>query len=259
MKKLVLSFFASVFCIVLYAQDTPTPTGPVLMEIQKPVDTVRKDSVAPTFERGYANVYVFPASSFNAGKVYAPILYTPPTVISTSNSYYSSVDPEKASFGYAFGIEYETKEIFHRFYIGIGGELQKFSYSGSVTEVTVYGKGATADSSSKKLSYTWSASNVSVPIRIHVMAYQNSKFRFDVAFGASLGLVTQSNSGDQSEQSDDAFPNLYLIGIAGLGAEYNFMREDLLRVEPCYYYGLTSSPNGRKLGSFGIRIGFMFD
>ena len=259
MKRLLLSFFASMLCVALVAQVTP-PAGPVLMEIQKPIDTVRKDSVAPTFQKGYANFYLMPASSFNAGKVYAPILYAPVTAISSSHSYYSSVDAEKKGFGYAVGIEYETKEILNRFYIGIGGEVQKCTYSGSVTEVTVYGNGgASADSVKQKLSYSWSALDVSIPIRIHVMAYQTSKLRLDVAFGASLGLITQSNSGDQSEQSDDSFTNLYMFGIVGIGAEYNFLREDLIRIEPCYYYGITTSPQGRKLGSIGLRLGFMFD
>jgi hypothetical protein len=257
MKKLLLSFFASVLCTLLAAQVTP-PAGPILMEVQRPVDTVHKDSVLPTFERGYANVYVLASSSFNIGQV-APLPLPPQTLLSTNYSYYSSVSPEKSNFGYAFGIEYETKEILHRFYIGIGGELQKFSYSGSATEVSVYKGGSVYDSATQKVNYSWSASYVSIPIRIHVMAYQNSKFRFDAAFGVSVGLVSQSNSGDQSAQNDDAFSRTYVFGIFGIGAEYNFMREDLLRFEPCYYYGLTTSPAGRKLGSFGIRIGFMFD
>jgi hypothetical protein len=259
MKKALLSILILFFCNLLLAQDTP-PNGPQLTEIKTATaDTVKADTLKHTYEKGYANVYVFGPSSFNRGAVLAPQLYAPLNVLSTTYNYYSAYDKEKAGVGYAFGIEYETKEFAKRFYIGIGGEMQKYQYSGVVTEVTVYTGGTTKDSTAQKLAYSWSVTNVNIPVRIHIMAYQNEKFRFDVAFGASIGKLTQTNSADQSNQSDDAFNSTYMTGIIGIGAEYNFIREDLLRIEPCYYVGLEKSPGGRRLASFGIRLGFMFD
>jgi hypothetical protein len=256
MRKLLLIVTCCVYSARLFAQqDAQQPQSNVFFKAAAP-DTTGNDTLPPFIKHSFG-FYFMPASTFNSGTAVAPP-YDPNQIgIVGTRTYYSSVGPDKAAFGFSFGADYQSKPFAKRLFYTVGVSMADIKYSGTATLVTVSPN--PVYNSTEIDAYSWSALTANILAEFHFAYYQKKNLRLNIYVGAVPNFyISQSHSGDQSVPNYDGFNLVGVSGIGGLGMEYLLGGSLLVKLEPCYSMSFTKSPGGRSLSFMGIEVGIEF-
>lgn len=203
-------------------------------------------------------VYAMPTFSLNIGKKIVPKFYDS---ADCSCAYFFENLKETVNIGFSFGLEVEIKKFTKRLSLSTGINLDLFYYSGTGNEI-FHSFWTTPPSFSDpyKIDYSYKDYFLVFPFTLHHSLFNGEPSKMDVVFGVSGAIfLGESIIKAIDQRSLLEFEKSFQSAIFGnTGIDYFFGKRRLWNLGSRITSQLTSTPEGRRLASAGIKAGIFF-